>query len=85
VGVVERSESVTAAIENGGQRLLSRDAARHKLGDIPQTRLAQLERNKQIEVVRDGKRTFVIASSIDDYIERLREASRSQTSETAGD
>jgi hypothetical protein len=78
---------VTTDTGNGDQLLVARDDARHRLGDIPPTRLAVLERDGQIKLVRDGRRTFVVASSLKSYVQRLREANRNPACDTqeAGD
>jgi hypothetical protein len=54
--------------------LWSRDKTRHELGDVSEYHLLKLERSGAIEVVRADRRTFVVASSVRRYVERLREA-----------
>jgi hypothetical protein len=58
------------------QLLVSRDDARHQLGNISETRLIGLERAGEIECVRTGRRTFVTAESLRKNVQRLRDANR---------
>jgi hypothetical protein len=67
---------VSTATDNDNPLLVSRDDARHQLGDISETRLWQLERNGELEVVRAGRRTFVVGESLHGYVARLRAANR---------
>jgi hypothetical protein len=62
------------SMADGEQLPCSRTEAMRALGDIGETRLAKLERDHEIEVVRDGRRAFIVAESLRDYVERLRAA-----------
>ena len=59
-------------------RLLGERAARHDLGDIGRTKLWELIKNREIEVVRIGRRTLVTSKSIDEFIARQGDEHRTQ-------
>jgi hypothetical protein len=71
-GIDKRRLIMTAATETDDQLLVTRNKARHLLGDIGETKLWQLEKEGEIEVVRIGRRSLVVAESCRAYTERLR-------------
>ena len=62
----------TVAPTEDSRLLIPRPDARHLLGGIGETKLWELEKAKEIEVVRIGRRTFVTRESLLAYVERLR-------------
>ena len=67
----------TVAPTEDNRLLIPRPDARHILGGIGETKLWELEKDKEIAVERIGRRTFVTRESLLAYVERLRgEASR---------
>lgn len=57
---------MTIATETDDQILVTRPKARHLLGDIGETKLWELEKQGEIEVVRIGRRSLVVAESCRD-------------------
>ena len=57
-------------------RLLGERAARHDLGGIGRTKLWELIKTKQLDVVRIGRRTLVVSDSVDKLIETARSKSK---------
>lgn len=68
--------------ETDEQLLVSRHKARHILGDIGETKLWELDKAREIEVVRIGRRAFVTAESLRSYVERLRAAAAETADES---
>ncbi len=54
--------------------LITRTKARELLGMIGETKLWELEKEGEIEVVRIGRRSLVVAESCRAYVRRLRAA-----------
>ncbi|PZS03247.1 MAG: DNA-binding protein [Pseudonocardiales bacterium] len=52
-------------------QLRAEDAAKAQLGGIGRTKLYELYASGELDTVKIGRRRFVIADSIDRYIERL--------------
>ena len=65
---------MTIASETGNRLLIPRPDARRILGGIGETKLWELEKANELEVVRIGRRSFVTTESLYAYVERLRGA-----------
>jgi hypothetical protein len=62
--------------DDDSQLLIPAAKARHIAGDISDTEFSRLEKRKEIEVVRAGRRVYVVAESLLSYVARLRETAQ---------
>jgi hypothetical protein len=67
---------MTLTTESDDELLVTRPRARHMLGGIGETKLWELEKAGEIEVVRIGRRSLVVAQSCRDYVAKLRSGQR---------
>jgi excisionase family DNA binding protein len=61
------------------QALLNEHGARYQLGNIGRTKLYELIAAGELQTVKIGRRRFVVAASVDEYVDRLAREQRADT------